>query len=242
MPPADTTLDPGLMPALRRMVRGLSLLFWGLPLALVVAVGAVFADWFRPLGEAPALAAAGMLLYGVHLLATFRPAEPPWQSAVDRARMLALAGLGLAPFLHWWNSAPSIDVFFYSLVAYAATAFLFLLNLNFLLQRLAAMMPDPILREDTRLFARINLSLLLMVLALLLLYLVAAELAFRRPPPNPFLEAIQKVNHLRRELFVSLVLLPLATTMSMLWKTKEAVLSSVFSQVPSLPIESQIQD
>ena len=136
----------------------------------------------------------------------------------------------------------SIDVFFYSLVAYAATAFLFLLNLNFLLQRLAAMMPDPILREDTRLFARINLSLLLMVLALLLLYLVAAELAFRRPPPNPFLEAIQKVNYLRRELFVSLVLLPLATTMSMLWKTKEAVLSSVFSQVPSLPIESQIPD
>ena len=39
------------------------------------------------------------------------------------------------------------------------------------------MMPDPILREDTRLFARFTLSLLLMVLALLLLYLVAAELA-----------------------------------------------------------------
>lgn len=242
MPSVESTLDPGLMPALRRMVRGLLLLFWGLPLALVIAVSTVFTNWFRPLREVPALVAAGMLLYGVHQLAAFRHAERPWQDSIDRARMLALTGLGLAPFLHWWNNVPSVDAFFYSLVAYAAASFLFLLNLNFLLKRLAAMMPDPILREDTRLFARINLGLLLLVLGLLLLYLVAAELAYRRPPPNPCLAVVQKVNLLRRELFVMLVLLPLSTTMSMLWKTKEAVLSSVFGQAPPPPVESHIPD
>ena len=72
--PPPLPADPGrldwlehdaLLGALGRLVRGLSLLFWGLPIALVVCIQSAKGDWFRPLGVVPPVLATGLLLYGV---------------------------------------------------------------------------------------------------------------------------------------------------------------------------------
>ena len=53
MPEPD--LNPELLSSLGRLVRGLSALFWGLPIALVVSVQTFVGrgEWLKPLGFAP---------------------------------------------------------------------------------------------------------------------------------------------------------------------------------------------
>src|SRR5262245_41651671 len=90
---------PQLLSALGRLVRGLSVLFWGLPIALVVGVQTARGDWFRPLGVFPPLIATGVLFYGLSLLGHFQKQERPWTSALERARFFGVVNVGLAPFL-----------------------------------------------------------------------------------------------------------------------------------------------
>src|SRR5215211_2851688 len=90
---------PELLPSLGRLVRGLSTLFWGLPIALVICVQTAKADWLRPLGVVAPLLVTGLLVYALILLATFQSQERVWMTALHRAKALALINVGLAPFL-----------------------------------------------------------------------------------------------------------------------------------------------
>ena len=47
--PAETKPDPALLRALGRLARGLSVLFWGLPIALIFCVQATQTDYFENL-------------------------------------------------------------------------------------------------------------------------------------------------------------------------------------------------
>jgi hypothetical protein len=105
------------------------------------------------------------------------------------------------------------------------SAVIFLSSLNVVLQRLGAMLPDEALRQETRQFTTLNLNLLFATLLLALLYLGLGQ--FRSLP----LWLGFAVNVLERGSFwflVLLVLLPLAMTMALLWKTKEVILENVF--------------
>jgi hypothetical protein len=219
-----------LLPALGRLVRGLSALFWGLPTALLACFYTARAEMLRSYGILPPLLATGLLAYGVWQLGAFQKQERVWRAALDRAQILALINLGLSPFLFWGNKAPTLPFFWVMSIAFTFSALLFLASLNLVLQRLGAMLPDEALRLEIRQFTTLNLNLLLATLIISIAYFCAAHLGARQLQKFPFwLSLIGDVIDRGSIWFlIVLVLLPLAMTMALLWKTKEVILESVF--------------
>ncbi|MEQ2008236.1 MAG: hypothetical protein ABMA26_15675 [Limisphaerales bacterium] len=220
-------MNADLLPSLRRLVRGLSALFWGLPSTLLICVLMAMGEFPRALGFLPPVVTTGLLLFGVFELSRYQPQERTWQLALDRAKLLALVNFGLSPFVYFWSRLPSEAYYFQIVIALAVTGLLFLYQLNIVLQRLAAMLPDETLREDIRFFTRLNLTLMLLGLVLVGGYHLLAQLDYL---PQSVIEALElgQLARIRFALVVVLVLLPVSVTMSLVWKTRDVVLSSVF--------------
>lgn len=220
--------NPELLHSLGRLVRGLSALFWGLPASLIVCFGTATGGWFSIYGNygvVPPMATTGLLVFGLWQLDAFQKQERPWRNAVDRAKIFALISFGLSPFAFWWNRVPTEMRFDVSVHALALSAWFLLFNLNTVLLRLGAMLPDETLRHETRQFTSLNRSLLLILL--LILVLQAALIRIPRVPE----QIVGFLVWWERAVFwlVLLVgLLPLAMTMALIWKTKEVILDSVF--------------
>ena len=217
--------NPELLRSLGRLVRGLSALFWGLPLALLVCVQSAKLDWLQPFNIFPALAATGLLLFGLYQIGGFQKQERPWRAALDRAKLLALINCGLSPFLFWWNCVPDNSFFSFTLALLALSGVLFLSSLNLVLLRLGDMLPDQSLRHEMRQFTALNRYLLAIVLLLAAVFLGMVQV---REVPVLLERIFFLVNQLGQWLLLFLALLPLALTMALLWKTKEVVLEGVF--------------
>lgn len=230
--PAGT--NPELMPSLRRLLRGLSALFWGLPLTLITCVQSAVTEWLRPMGMLPPVIMTGLLYYGLHELGHFQKQERVWVDALDRTKFFALINLGLSPFIYWWNQFSGVDFFTIWVIGMAISSLMFLVSLNFLLQRLTAMLPDEMLRSETKVFTQMNLGL---ITALLCSVAVYQALTFIDDLPEILVIILNKLYATRRAWLLLLALLPLAMTMTLVWKTKEAVLSSIFGNrdVPAPP-------
>jgi hypothetical protein len=117
--------------------------------------------------------------------------------------------------------------------ALALCALMFLMSLNFVLKRLNAMLPDEALRAETNQFTSLNLNLLIAILLLSGLYLMFhlvpdVTSSVLRVLPYWAGKILSNIGALSPFILVMLVLLPLAMTMAMLWKTKEVILDSVF--------------
>lgn len=229
----DPTPNADLLRALGRLVRGLSALFWGLPLALVVCVQTAKTDWLRPFGCIPPVVVTGLLLYGLWHAGQFQKQERVWQNALDRAKLLALVNFGLSPFLYWWNRFPYQEFFAVMATLLGFCALIFLSHLNLVLLRLSAMLPDETLRQEARQFTLLNRVLLLGALLLATGYLILQQFALLAFTAERIFLALEHGGPLVRGLLflfpaVFLVLLPLAMTMALLWKTKEVILDSVF--------------
>src|ERR1035441_2428648 len=222
---SDPAPNDELLRSLGRLVRGLSALFWGLPLTLIVCFYTVRADSLKALGIVPPLVTIGLLAYGLWQLGDFQKQERVWRTALDRAKLLSLFNFGLSPFLYWWNKVPSNAFFLAMVILMAICAMLFLASVNLVLRRLCAMLPDEGLRLETRQFTALNLNLLIATFVLAMLYLGAGQ--FRQPPF--WLGVVLSVMERGSLWFlVVLVLLPLAMSMALLWKTKEVILDNVF--------------
>jgi len=214
-----------LLAALGRVVRGLSALFWGLPLALVACVQTARGDLLRPLGVLPPVVTTLLLLYGLSLLGHFQKQERPWRNALELARLLAVVNVGFSPFLFWWNKVPA-ERFFESVVQLMTfTGLLFLLALNQVLRRLTAMLPDETLRVETRVFTKLNRGLLSCTMLVMLGYFIAERL---QPAPPWLRYGLGLLDRVGPWLPLLLVLVPVAMTMALLWKTKEVILTSIF--------------
>jgi hypothetical protein len=223
----DMQPQSDLLPSLGRLARGLSALFWGLPTALILCftMGARV-ELLRISGILPALCALGLMLYGLTLMGDFQKQERPWRLALDRARLLALVNLGLCPFLFFRNRMPDQPLFFWSVALMAVSGLLFLYNLNHVLLRLAAMLPDETLRHEARQFTALNRGLLIGMTVLAGIFFVAPSVA-RLPLWAILLHDL--ISRFQIFAMVPLLILPLAMTMALLWKTKEVILESVFS-------------
>jgi hypothetical protein len=222
---SETAPKAELMRSLRRLVRGLSVLFWGLPLTLLVCVRTTVSEWLRPLGMLPPIFTTALLLYGLVQLSHFQRQERVWVSALDRAKLLGIVNIGLSPFVFWWNQLPQVPFYFLAVGVLMISGLLFLFNLNFVLQRLAAMLPDETLRIETRFFTSFNLYLLVAVVGFVGLFLGLQQV---ERMPVLLMHLLQAIDASRQWLIVFLILLPLAMTMTLIWKIKEVVLSSVF--------------
>ena len=224
-PAPENRGEAALLRSLGRLARGLSALFWGLPAALVVSAETARADWLKPLGMLPELAVNGLLLYGLWQMGGFQHGERPWARALDRAKLLGLVNLGLAPFIYWHNKVPGQVFFTAMVVLLQISALLFLFNINHVIERLGAMLPDETLRQETRQFTALNRSLLITLVLLAIAYLALNWL----PNPSPQIALVLTwIEHGGFWLLVFFALLPLAMTMALLWKTKEVILDGVF--------------
>jgi hypothetical protein len=228
----ETERNVALLSSLRRLVRGLSALFWGLPAALVIAFQTGKGDWLKPVGFAPITCAMLLLLYATMLLGKFQMQERIWMSALERARLIAIVNVGLSPFLFFWSKVPG-NLFFTIIVEVTfLTMLTFLYLLNSVLARLAAMLPDETLRSETKLFTRLNQTILLIIIPTLPFYFmlrgastlprVVVEVMLLLERGGPLLELM---------LLMFFILLPVAMTMALLWKTKEVIMAGVFSNL-----------
>jgi hypothetical protein len=222
---SDPAPNAELLRSLGRLARGLSALFWGLPTLLIVNVRMAKAEWLAPWAMVPVLALSALLLIGLWQMGSFQKQERPWRAALDRAKLLGLVNLGLGPFLYWWNRVPDQPFFGFGVFLLALTGVVFLLSLNLVLARLGAMLPDETLRHETKQFTGFNRGLLLALLLLTALYL-----GFTQFPNLPFqLRVVARLlENGSQWALIFLVLLPLAMTMALIWKTKEVILDSVF--------------
>jgi hypothetical protein len=215
-----------LMRSLGRLVRGLSALFWGLPLGLIVCVYVATNEWIQPMYIAGPVAITGLLFYGLHLLGDFQKQERIWRDALDRAKLLALVNLGFSPFIYWYNRLPMVQFYGMAVFLLMLTGLLFLYNLNHVLQRLAAMLPDETLRSETRIFGNLNISLLGAIFLIFALFYLMRQF---HELPAAVLNFLRVMELIRYWLLVFLILLPLAMTMTLIWKIKEVIFASVFS-------------
>jgi hypothetical protein len=217
--------NPQLLRSLGKLARGLSALFWGLPAALLICAETARADWLKPLGFLPALAVNALLVYGLWQMADFQRQERPWRNALDRAQLLALVLLGLCPFIYWQNKMPDQPFFGHAVEVLELAAVVFLFNLNLVLKRLGAMLPDETLRSETRQFTAFNRWLLVSLLFIIIGFVVLN----RRPQLLAHLGWLAPwLNRASSLLLIFFVLLPLAMTMALIWKTKEVILDAVF--------------
>jgi hypothetical protein len=222
----ETAPKAELMRSLGRLVRGLSALFWGLPMALVVCVHVATNEWGKPSHMLGPLIALGLLFYGLSLLSDFQKQERIWRESLDRAKLVALANLGLSPFIYWYNRLPGESFYAIAVFLLMLTGLLFLFNLNHVLQRLAAMLPDETLRTETRVFGNLNISLLTAILLVFSALYVFNQIEQLPEALKQFLRVMQFMRHW---LLVFLILLPIAMTMTLIWKIKEVIFASVFS-------------
>jgi hypothetical protein len=221
----ETAPNPELLGSLSRLVRGLSALFWGLPAALVICVQTAKGDWFEKFGTLPPLAATILLFYGLGLLGYFQKQERVWRAALERAKVFAVVNVGLSPFLYWWSRMPSQPFFNSMIELMMVSGLLFLFALNPVLWRLAAMLPDETLRLETKLFTTLNRYFIVMTMALLLAYYILTR---SHELPQVILNFLYLLERTGVWLGLFMVLLPVATTMALIWKIKETILISVF--------------
>jgi len=225
----ETDAQPDLLPALARVVRGTSMLFWGLPVAMVVSIMSTLSNWTDaawPMGMLLPPVTFGMLWCGLWLLGAFQPQERVWQGALGQAKLMGLFNLGLSPFLHWHHRVPD-EFYFANAVWLLALAFVaYLMALNKMLSRLAAMLPDETLRVEAKLFSRMNRVLLAMTpIGFGAMYLISLI----NEPPELLFRFVAMAANFRPWFFMAFVLIPVSMTMSLLWKTKESILASVFT-------------
>lgn len=222
---SDAATNPQLLRSLGKLARGLSALFWGLPASLLICVETARADWLKPLGFLPALAINALIVYGLWQMGDFQKQERPWRAALDRALLLSVVLLGLSPFIYWQNRMPEQLFFGHAVEVLELAAVVFLFNLNLVLKRLGAMLPDETLRSETRQFTAFNRWLLVS-----LLFIVIGLVVVRQMPQ--LLEQagwlVVWLNRASSLLLIFFILLPLAMTMALIWKTKEVILDAVF--------------
>lgn len=230
-----------LLTSLRGLVRGLSALFWGLPVALVVAFQTALGhgEWLKPLRFGPITAAMLLLFYGTYLLGRFQTQERIWMNALERARLLAVVNVGLSPFLYFWSKVPANLFFLVSMQLMCLTLLVYLYLLNSVLARLVAMLPDETLRGETRLFTRFNQSILLVIIPALPFYFVMRGLETLPRLVVEVLLLAERVMERGGEVIMLgavmlFIVLPVVITMALLWKTKEVIMASVFSSASNI--------
>jgi hypothetical protein len=224
--------DAELLRSLGRLARGLSALFWGLPAALIVCAETARIELLKPIGIVPAIAANALLLFGLWQLGSFQKQERPWRNALDRAKLLGLANLGLSPFLFFENKMPQQPFFQAAVFVLVLSAILFLFNLNVVLRQLGAMLPDETLRQETRQFTVLNRWLLVGWVAFLAASIAIPQIFDLRRlfhlTENFDPMILSLLQHAETAVLLFLGLAPLAITMALIWKTKETILDSVF--------------
>jgi hypothetical protein len=221
-----------LLRALGRLVRGLAALFWGLALTGLVYLEMVYVEtgqmvWrqtLRPAAFIPACVLSFLVWYGLSQLRAFQAQERIWQRALSRAEILAVLDAGLAPFLYWWHKFPAVPLYSACVGLLFFSSMFLLVQINCVLQRLCAMLPDETLRGETKMFTDFNITVLLLYLSALFAYFLLTQFPALPGWLGRWMDAADAAGIW---LALFLTLLPLAMTMALIWKIKEVIFSSL---------------
>ncbi|MGA0407076.1 MAG: hypothetical protein ACO3PR_03215 [Limisphaerales bacterium] len=216
--------EEGLSHALVGLLRGLSSVFWGLPLILLTEAQSDFYNKGRWIALLAPWVANGLVLNGLLHLQGFHQQERIWRRALERTLLLGIIHVGLTPFLFFWQDYPREPFFAMSVRLLFFCGMLYLYQLNHLIRRLACMIPDETLRQDTELFAGLNRRILSLLMTLVLVYWLVGYLASL---PGSLFLLIRMIDHLLPIVVIMLVVMPVAMTMTMVWKLKESVLNMI---------------
>lgn len=205
------------------LTRGLSCLFWGLPMCLITCVQVAMTDWYRPLGLfafAPPTISAFLIWIGFRQLSRFRienGSDLEWRQSVERSEIFGLVGIGLSPFVYWWSRFPNVEYFTAGMVLMGLNGLACLYQVNHNLRSISDRIPDGELREEVRFFSYLNTCLLWLGLAFVAAY---SALVAWKALPNSMIGLIFTLNLVRQWLLLFFLLWPLSITMSMIWKSK----------------------
>jgi hypothetical protein len=225
----EVTPKAQVLRSLGRLVRGLSALFWSLPLMLIVYVQTARTDWLQSFGTMailPSIGVSAVLWWSLIQLRHFQPQERIWRQAVDRAEVFAILNLGLSPFLYWWHQMPFVPLYIACILILGLSSVLLILQLNRVLQRLAAMLPDETLRAETKLFAGLNSWILLGLPVAAAVYYGLEQMYTLPAWVDKTLDVLTEQGPW---IILFIILIPLAMTMALVWKTKELIFASVFN-------------
>ena len=211
--------------SLAGVLKGLSALFWALPLALLSSAHTGSLAWTQSGVWMLPILFHGLVLYGLISVGRFRQTERAWVGALDRAKCLALTNVGLAPFLYYWNLVPGEPLFRGAVTTLAVSGLLTLYCINLVLFRLSAMLPDAVLQEEAKVFTQLNRRLLGAVIVVVCVWIGRDNLVFL---PLEVRQVLTLLDYTQNLIVVSLVLLPLALTLTLIWKTKEVIFNNVF--------------
>jgi hypothetical protein len=217
------------------LTRGLSALFWGLPLTLIVSVQALTLSWLGAFGPFSHLAppvAFGLLLYGLALLGRFRRNDLAWRATLDRARFLNLTALGLSPFLHWYQRLPSTELFATAVGLLIVFSLAFLLTLSHVLRHLASLLPNELVRAEAVALSRVTTFCLILLPAAVIAWIILLRWS---NPPVPIRLLIFWIDPFRLFGLFFLTILPLSITMLLLWKLKETALETALDPSAAPP-------
>ena len=196
---------------------------------LIIYVQTARTEWLQSLhawAMIPAVMVSAMLWWSLMQLRQFQSQERIWLQAIDRAEVFAIVNVGLSPFLYWYHDMPLVPLYIACVSVLCLSSLLLIMQLNRVLQRLAAMLPDETLRAETKLFAGINTSLLLALLAAIALFFGLEQMYSLPAWVDKTLDFLAEQGPW---IILFVILIPLAMTMALIWKTKELIFASVFN-------------
>jgi hypothetical protein len=133
----------GFVQSLSRLIRGLTILFWGLPIMLLVCVRTSVKERFelQPLDFFIPIVISAILLVSVFFLGEFKKSEKSWEELLDRAKFFGIINLSLSPFIYWRLKVPEISAFSVAVWLFFVSNAFFLIIINRIIQQLTKMLP-----------------------------------------------------------------------------------------------------
>ncbi|MGB9602196.1 MAG: hypothetical protein ACP5MG_06505 [Verrucomicrobiia bacterium] len=226
--------------SLSRLIRGLSMLFWGLPITLIISIKTAVKDRFelQPLDFFTPIISSAILLIAIFFIGNFKKSEKKWGVLIDRAKFFGIINLSLSPFIYWRLKVPEITAFSVAVWLFFVSNVFFLLILNRIIQQLTMMLPDKTLRLDAKNYGDLNQYMFLLLLIILFLAYLDN---FFKDLPDTVSEFLITVSRFHQWIITVVIVIPLAMTMALLWKTRETILTNIFNEACKNNNPSQAQ-
>lgn len=214
--------------SLSQLVRGLTILFWGIPLTLVICVRTSVKDKFelQPIDFWIPIIATGSLLFALSYISNFRKNESVWILAIDRAKVFALINFFLSPFIYWRLKITDVPVFSVAVGIFFLSGIFFLLMVNRMIKQLSMMLPEYSFREDARVYADLNQYILMILSAILIINYIGALWGDKI---KAFPSQLWVAARISQWVISFIIVAPVAMTMTLIWKAREVILSDVFN-------------
>lgn len=216
--------------SLSRLIRGLSMLFWGLPITLIICVKTSVKDRLelQPIDFFTPIISSSVLLVATFLIGEFKKMEKSWSGLIDRAKFFGIINLSLSPFIYWRLKVPEITAFSVAVWLFFVSNIIFLLILNSIIQRLTSMLSDKTLRLDAKTYGDLNQYMLTLLLVILFLGYAGN---FLKDSPLFLNQVLVIISRFYQWIMTFIIVVPLAITMALIWKTRETILTNIFTEL-----------